>query len=422
MTLNKSFISDFWQKNKTHIVPALTLTKRCLENVIEMREKSNIIDYINLGFSFKDNFETAYNLKDPYTYFNTPNWKFITSNSMGLVVCNLVQNSMKNRVMPIASAESVAAFIGELEGIKFGWILYEDEADKLYVEKTAENSYVKVLEKIFWENYPSHHVVLGIQNEEEPTNRIYVKDDEKSKEYTPTALAQTYTEDIQDYLNHGICRSILFYGPPGSGKSNLVKNICFQLNLRTIRINNISQLSTDTISEVIRIFNPDAVILEDIDHVPSRDMDQLLDKIENFNKKHKLCFATANKLSKLDNAVIRPERFDQIKRIFQLEREIALKLVGYDEEIYQEVKDWPAASIIELMKRVKVKGKVHALVKANMQDLLDRIQKINNTNYDLKKKIDSEEEEESEEDYSEDLPMELEEAIRLQKRPIKHHP
>lgn len=392
-------IKKIFQENKTRVGPALNLTKRCLEDIIEMRKKPNYIDYLNLAFSFKENFENAYNLKDPYNYFNSPKWKFITSDSMGLVICNLIQDSLKSRIVPVAAVDSVAAFIAEVEGIKFGWVMYEDEKDKrLYVEKSAEATYTSVLEKVFWDTYTSHRVVLGMR-EEESGSKIYIRDDEKNKEFIPTKLASFYVEDIQDYLRHGFTRSILFYGPPGSGKSNLVKNICSQLRLRTIRINNISQLSTDTVSEIIRIFNPDAIILEDIDNIPSQDVSQMLDKIENFNK-HKLLFATANRLSRLDNATMRPERFDKVERIFKLEREITIELVRGDEEIYNIVKDWPAVSITELMKRVKVKGKVNAL--ANMQDLVDRVRQINATNYDLKSKTDEDEEDcdEDEEDFA----------------------
>lgn len=391
-------IKKIFQENKTRIIPALTLTKRCLEDIIEMRKKPNFIDYLNLGFSFKDNFENAYNLKDPYNYFNNPKWKFITSNSMGLIICNLIQDSLKSRIIPVAAVDSVAAFIAEVEGVKFGWVMYEDEKDKkFYVEKSAEMTYPAVLEKIFWDTYSSQRVVLGVK-EEESDSKIYIRDDEKNKKFIPTKLANLYVQDIQDYLNHGFSRSILFYGPPGSGKSNLVKNICFQLRLRTIRINNISQLSTDTVSEIVRIFNPDAIVLEDIDNIPSQDVSQMLDKIENFSK-HKLLFATANRLSKLDNATIRPERFDQTQRIFQLEREITIELVRGDEELYEIVKDWPAVSITELMKRIKVKGKVHAL--NNMQDLTDRVQKISRTNYDLKNEEEDDEQEEDGEDCDE---------------------
>lgn len=362
-------------------MPALILTKKCLEDVIEMRRRPNVIDYVNLGFSFKENVENAYDLRDPYTYFNNPKWKFVTSDSMGMLVCNLVQNSMKSRIIPVATSESVAAFVGDIEGVRFGWIFYEDEADKLYVEKSSEHKYIKVLEKIFWEAYPSNHAVLGVQGEGNPSSKIYIKEDNKGADFTPTPLAKIYADDIKDYLKHGICRSMLFYGPPGTGKSNLVKNICFELGLKTIRINNISQLSTDTVSEIIKIFNPNAVVLEDIDKVPSNDLTQLLDKFENFGKQNILCFATANKLAKLDSAIIRPERFDQLNKIFNLEKEIAMSLVSGDQAIYEIVKDWPAVSITELMKRIKVKGKEYAL--ANMEDLVERVQRIQNTNYDL---------------------------------------
>lgn len=365
-------LKKLWDKNKAQIIPVLDLAKTCLEDIIDMRKHPNAIDYVNLALSFKENLDDAYNLKDTYRYFNNPKWKLIASDQIGSVICNLIQSSMTTRLIPVATEARAAAFVSEIEGVKFGWIILEDESDNVYVEKIAEDRYTKVLEKIFWEQHPFRHVVLGMQGNEEK-NSLYLKDDEKGTNFVVTPLAKIYADDIQDYLKQNISRSILYYGPTGSGKSNLIKNICFQLQLKTIRINSISQLSTEIISEIIKIFNPDAIILEDIDHVPTHDVSQLLDKIENFNKKHKLCFATANKISKLDDAIIRPERFDQTVRIFQLEHEIVKNLVFGDLEIYEKVRDWPAASITELMKRIKVKGKAHAL--DNMQDLLDRIQK-----------------------------------------------
>lgn len=385
-------LQEFWHQHREQIIPGLVLIKRCLSSIVEMREKPNLADYLNLGFSIHDNFEVAYSLKDPYCYFNNSKWKFITSNSLGGIICNLIQNSLAKIIPVSASGEAATAFVTEIEGIKFGWILYENQIDRLYVEKSAEKHYTRVLEKIFWEQYPFHHVILGMDPEEPGDKRLYVQEDEESLEFIPTVLAQTETNYIQEYLDHGFSRSIIYYGPPGSGKSNLVKNICYLLKVRTIRINDISQLSINTIGDIIRIFNPHAIVLEDIDNISARELSQLLHKIESVNKKHKLLLATANKLYRLNNAMIRPERFDEIRRIFQLEEEIALDLVNKDKELYDLIKDWPAASIVELMKRVTVKGKSYAL--DHMQDLVDRVNKINTTNYELQNSAEEDDDEE----------------------------
>ncbi len=386
-------VKKFLKDTKHHWGPALSLTKRCLESFLDMRKDPNWLDYVNLALSFKDNVETVYNFRDPYVYFNNPKWKLINSDSLGKLICSIVQNDPSTRTKLIAGVDSVAAFIGEVEDVKFGWVLYDNEVDKLYVEKSSDVTYTEVLEKILWKQHKSNHIVIGV-NESQSESNIYIKDDDKTSNFTATELARVYANEIQEYLNHGYSRSILYYGPPGSGKSNLVRGICHYLKAKTFRINNINKLTTDSVNDIIKIFNPDAVILEDLDNMSIEDVQELLDKIEDVNKKHKLLFATANQPSKFDNATIRPERFNQVMKISHLEREIAMELVQNDEEIYEKVQDWPAVSIIELMKRVKVKGKEYAL--NNMQDLIDRIVQINSTNYELTNNNEEIEEDEEE--------------------------
>lgn len=111
-------IKDFYNQNKRHIAPALGLAKLCLQNVIEMREKPRLVDYASLALSFKDNFENAYNLRDPYSYFCNPDWKFLASDNLGTIICRLIRECQSSRIVPVAVSDSVSAFVGEIHGVR----------------------------------------------------------------------------------------------------------------------------------------------------------------------------------------------------------------------------------------------------------------------------------------------------------------
>ncbi|HLG28268.1 MAG TPA: AAA family ATPase [Paenisporosarcina sp.] len=366
-------IKEFWNKNKQKITPTLEFAKRCLQSVIEMRETPKAIDYVNLGFQIKENFEIAHNLNDPYTYFLNKNWHPINFDSLNVVIYNLIKSSLKSQIRPMVVKDSVVAFVAKIDDLKFGWVVYNDKIEQLYVDN--DERYAKVLEKIFWDIYTSGHVVMGVHG----TNNIYLNDDANDSCHSSTS--NIYAQSIKEYLDHGVYRSILFYGPPGSGKSNLVRSICSQLNLRTIRINNLQNLSTANISNILECFNPDAICLEDIDNVDMTGMSEVLEKIESLNQK--MVFATANQISRLDNTLLRPGRFDEVHEISHLDKSIIMELVGGDEDIYQVVREFPAAFIMEVMKRTRVKGKAYVLT--HMDDLTDRLKNIEGCNYTIKK-------------------------------------
>jgi hypothetical protein len=58
-----------------------------------------------------------------------------------------------------------------------------------------------------------------------------------------------------------------------------------------------------------------------------------------------------------------------------------MSLVDQDEELFQFTTDFPAAYILEFMKRVRVKGKAYAL--ANSKDITSRVKNLENYNYGL---------------------------------------
>lgn len=387
-------IRQYYKDNKQHITPAVSFVKRCIGDLAEMRDKPNLIDYAKFGLSIKENWENAYNLSDPYTYFaNNQSWKFVSGDMLGTMICDLIISYQKNRLAPIAVVDSVAAFVGEVEGVRFGWIVYDDHPDKLYVLREHKDAYPKALEKAFWSQYSCHHVVLNIQEEE----KIVITEDLDSNDFLAVERAVEASRDIQSFLDKGINRSIIYYGPPGSGKTNIVKNISSILGLRTIRINNLSKFSVEVVLEILRLFNPDAIILEDIDNVSTEDISDILDKVERFNRHQKVTFATANQVIRLDEALIRPGRFDEAIKIDKLDEKIVRKLTDNDEEIIEIVKEWPAAYIAELMKRVQARGKIVAL--SDYKDLTDRIENLSDAHYELKNPPRMREEMDDEEDF-----------------------
>lgn len=374
-------LKRFWKKHKKHVKPLLELTQRCVDDLVGMRANPTVVDFAKLAFAIKTSVETAYGGKDPYAYFSSRDkWRTVeVSHSLKVAIYNLLRHASELQVSQIASLDSMAAFVVDVEDLRFGWTTYDDNIEEMYVSFEGLETYTNALARLFWKTYPSGHAVLGSSD----PKVVYFQDDTKSEKFFETPRADLFALDIKEYLEHNIFRSVLFYGPPGSGKSNLVKSIAARLGLKTLRINNISDLSGQTIADAIRVFNPDAVILEDIDSVNTKDMSDLLDKLETFNNKQKVTFATANAVSQLDNALLRPGRFDEVNEIVHLDREVIIELVNGDEEIYKVARTFPAAFITELMKRVKVKGRDHAL--ANIKDLTDRLDNIDKCNYELKK-------------------------------------
>ncbi len=193
--------------------------------------------------------------------------------------------------------------------------------------------------------------------------------------YQLDSRAQYYSEYLLKYVKRNLGRSTLFYGPPGTGKSNLIKAVSNSLKMKTIRLHNINYKTNQAIVDVIDFFNPDAIVLEDIDHLYVNDVGILLEALEKLNASGKFILASANEIKKINSAFLRPGRFDELIEIWKLDFDTVRKLVNYDQEIFNLVKEYPIAFIKEVMKRVETHGKEQALSQIN--DIIKRVEKLN---------------------------------------------
>lgn len=370
-------VKDIIVKNRHKIAPFVSLIRNCVRDAANMRETPNIMDYMDLVFSWKENYDEAIGPQTPSSYFDNDDWQPFFNFAFHEFLIKLISHSYPKSIRMVKSVGTASAHIAEINGFKFGWAVSGERIDYFCIEKGKSDQAFKLIEEMFWRGHPSGQVIVGVEKDE-----LSIKEDLSHKEFIKFKKCTELAEYIQQFYQQGVSRSILFYGPPGSGKSNLVKGISFCLNSKTIRFTSLENLNNSFVAEILRALNPDSVILEDIDHNSNDDINDLLDKLEDFNNQKKLIFATANEVSKLDNALLRPGRFDEVIEINKLDEEVLRALVKDDPELFEITRTFPVAFTVELLKRVKVLGKEKAL--ANMDDIAARIENLEQVNYELR--------------------------------------
>jgi SpoVK/Ycf46/Vps4 family AAA+-type ATPase len=244
----------------------------------------------------------------------------------------------------------------EHKGLKFGYIHSSRNraASGVYVETEKLGEAREEIKKLLWDTYKDASLIMRCNR------KIVLADNETRIVFEPDNVfesmaskrAEDYSRYMQKCLDAGVPRSVMFYGPPGTGKSTIARTIIDMLNLRSfrIRVEDVGNIETSTIFEAIEIFQPDAIILDDFDR--SHTQASLLETLEFFKYRVKLVIATVNNRNLLDEAILRPGRFDELIEVKQMDEEVVKKILGETmADAFEVVKDWPIAFVQEYTKR-----------------------------------------------------------------------
>lgn len=378
---NKYNISN---KSRAAIKIAWKLVKSA--NSLLTNENKNIISYIEFGLNC---IEVVQEHPRYSAYFENKGYTTLETRELNALIYNIIKVQIGNKINKIGNvkvAESSFHTLLEVplsKDISIGIAAFEDgNVYKLYFMSDKVDETWDLLSLLVWNHYgiSNKHINISTINEDYDSNIIATVDN-SGKTSIITNNTIKYSNHIKMFLDKNIGRSIIFYGPPGTGKSNLVSGIKDIMNMTAIKISNIDNMNGVLVNNIIKLFSPDLVIIDDIDHLNISDMQDFLSKIEEFNNNGKCILATANEISMVNDALIRPGRFDELIEINESEPDEIRKLVNNDEDIFDVVKDYPIAFIAEVMKRVNVLGKEKTL--SNMDDIVKRLGRISGKSYKI---------------------------------------
>jgi len=276
------------------------------------------------------------------------------------------------------SDESTVIHIVNLEDdLKLGYVINTKNnfIDRLCVETKYLERSKDVIRKELWRSLKDDNIILRRATRKIDDNSVNLEADDDFIPM-PSKRAQEYSAYLKKCINANVSRSVLLYGPPGTGKSTMARTIMSDLKLKTfrIRVEDVGYIETSTLFEAINIFEPDAVIIDDFDR--SGEQSAMLEILEYFQRHVKVVIATVNNRNRLDEAILRPGRFDELLQIKQMDDDVVKAVLGEEHSSsFEIVKEWPIAFIQEYVKRLKFMSKEEA--EFSVKELAQRVKRLN---------------------------------------------
>lgn len=270
--------------------------------------------------------------------------------------------------------------VHHFKGIKFGYVANKrhEYVPEVFVQIHAMEAAKEVIKEELWRLMKNDNIVLRQVKVKSATaeafNSISLEVDDAFRPM-PSKRAGEYSQYLRKCIDAGVSRSVMLYGPPGTGKSTMARTIVESLGMKSfrIRVEDIAHIETSAVFEAISIFEPDAVILDDFDR---SDMQaKLLETLEFFQQHVKLVIATVNNKNNLDEAILRPGRFDELLQVKQMDDDVVRAVLGEEHAFaYETVKDWPIAFIQEYVKRLRFMNPEEAA--ASVKELAHRVKRL----------------------------------------------
>jgi len=323
----------------------------------------------NVGEIILQNFEIW-----PEAYFYEGNWTEPFSNEFSSTIMSVIGHYPFSDVKTMEEGVFIRTII--LNEIKVSWLYCSSSKtpSRIWVEDENVERFKLEIKNLLWAKYKDKPLVMRINDRSQPDEARIIFDIDDAFFPLPSEKATLCSTYLKRCIDAKVHRSIMLYGPPGTGKSTLARALVEQLGLKSfrIRIEDVGLMSNSMLAEAISLFQPEAIILDDFDR--ANNQASLLETLEFFQRHVSLVIATVNDKDKLDDALLRPGRFDELIFVEQMDENVVKYVLGDFVDGYEFVKSWPIAFIHEYVKRRTFMSLEEA--QTSMTELANRVKKM----------------------------------------------
>lgn len=329
------------------------------EPLLDPEKRKNKWNYARAGFNIG---KVLLDINEIYAeqFFESEGWVMPFSHDFNYSIYQILKN-FPHKHIHTASDDNDIVLIDLDDTIQAGWMVPKKGgitiSPNVYVESAFLVESRAKIKQLLWDKHGGTSLVMRrsknrvSRNEDEESGHIIFEPDST---YFPmqSANATDYAAYLKRAIDAGVSRSVMFYGPPGTGKSTMARTIVENLQLRSfrIRVQDIEGIDSSTVFEALTIFEPQAIILDDFDRIISQT--SILETLEHFKKTVRLVMATVNNRSRLDDAIRRPGRFDEMVYVKRLDDYVIRSVLGsLADEAFDIVKNWPIVFIEEYVIR-----------------------------------------------------------------------
>lgn len=312
----------------------------------------------------------------PDSFFESGDWKRVYDYPFSSIVLSALHEAGGPLPTVIKTIDGPNIIrIHEFETFKVGYSYntkLQQSAGDIYMEGDVDAAKLMIT-TMTWQRLDTNAALYKTSKRDDKPGSNFQADNSAAP--LDSARAREYAGFMKRYIDAGIHRSVMLYGPPGTGKSTMARAIVSYLGYRSlrVRVEDIQYMDNSQVTEIFGILNPDVIILDDFDRAGHQA--SLLETLEHFTRNVKLIIATVNDRRALDDAILRPGRFDEMVLVNKMEDNVIRFMLGVEcQDAFEIVKDWPIAFINEYVKRRKIFTKEEA--ESSLIELILRVAEL----------------------------------------------